>query len=74
MTVYAVWLVTARGLWRRIGATVQWRSWTAVLVLAPLALEAVEPAMPAGLAEGWTMLPRDGVTPDRFRGIGGSGR
>ena len=58
VTVFAVWLVTVRGLWHRIGATVPWRSWTAALLLVPLALEAVAAALPAGLAEqepGWAL-------------------
>lgn len=58
VTVYAVVLVTQRGLWRRIGATTAWRSWAAVLLLLPLVAEAVAAALPAGLAAqdpGWLL-------------------
>lgn len=51
VTVFAVVLVTRRGLWHRIGATTAWRSWAALLVLLPLVLEAVSWALPAGLRE-----------------------
>lgn len=50
VTILAVVLVTQRRLWREIGATTAWRSWAALVALAPLVLEAVSWALPAGLA------------------------
>lgn len=49
VTIFAAVLVTRRRLWASIGATTLWRSWWALAALAPLALDAVSWALPAGV-------------------------
>lgn len=51
VTAPAVVLMTRRRLWRTCGATVAWRSWAALVVLVPLAFEAISWALPGGLEE-----------------------
>ncbi|RYV49900.1 CPBP family intramembrane glutamic endopeptidase [Pengzhenrongella frigida] len=51
VSILAVVLMTRRRLWRSSGATVAWRSWAALVVLIPLAVEAISWALPSGLTE-----------------------